>query len=285
MTEKANVPRIDAHQHFWRYNPEGYAWITPELGLLRHDFLPDDLRPLLEKHDLNGSIAVQARSGSRETEFLLDLADRHPCILGVVGWADLCADDLADALERYGDHPRLKGYRHQIQDEPCPADFMALPAFNRGLIGLQLRGLVYEVLIHAKDLAPAAALCARHDRAPLVLDHLGKPAVGQESVTDWGKRLRLPAELPHVFCKLSGLITEADWKAWKADDLRPYILTALELFGPERLMFGSDWPVCLLAGSYDQICDLVQNSLAELLSPSELSLVMGGNAYRVYHLA
>ena len=273
--------RLDAHQHFWRYDAAAYPWIGRDMSSLRRDFQPADLRPLLDAAGLDGCIAVQARACETETDQLLALAERYPWIHAVVGWVDLCAADLEQSLERWAQAPALRGFRHQLQDEPAPADFMQNPAFNRGLNTLQRRGLVYEVLIKAADLPAATALCQQHDQHAMVLDHLGKPDVQANDLSTWARQLAPLAALPHVSCKLSGLITEAHWQHWSSAQLTPYLDTALQLFGPERLMFGSDWPVCLLASQYADTCSLVDSALQGLSAPQQAA-VWGGNACAIY---
>ena len=269
--------RLDAHQHFWRYDAAAYPWIGRDMGSLRRDFQPDDLRPLLDTAGLDGCIAVQARACTSETDQLLNLAQRYPWIRAVVGWLDLCASDLEQSLERWAQNPVLRGFRHQLQDESSPADFMQNPAFNRGLNSLQRQGLVYEVLVKARDLGAVTQLCQQHDQHHLVLDHLGKPDVQANDLKAWTRQLAALAALPHVSCKLSGLITEAHWQHWSSAQLTPYLHTALELFGPERLMFGSDWPVCLLASDYQATCTLVD-------SVTQHPAIWGGTACRVYNI-
>ena len=269
--------RLDAHQHFWRYDAAAYPWIGRDMACLRQDFQPDDLRPLLDAAGLDGCIAVQARACASETDQLLNLAKRYPWIRAVVGWVDLCASDLEASLERWAQAPVLRGFRHQLQDESSPADFMQKPEFQRGLATLQRRGLVYEVLVKGRDLGAVTELCQQHDRHHLVLDHLGKPDVQAADLTAWAKQLAALAALPHVSCKLSGLITEAHWQHWNSAQLTPYLHTALELFGPERLMFGSDWPVCLLASDYEATRALVA-------SVSQHAAIWGGTACRVYNI-
>ena len=247
------------------------------MACLRQDFQPDDLRPLLDAAGLDGCIAVQARACASETDQLLNLAKRYPWIRAVVGWVDLCASDLEASLERWAQAPVLRGFRHQLQDESSPADFMQSSEFHRGLATLQRRGLVYEVLVKARDLSAVTGLCEQHDQHHLVLDHLGKPDVQANDLTTWARQLAALAALPHVSCKLSGLITEAHWQHWNSAQLTPYLHTALELFGPERLMFGSDWPVCLLASDYEATRALVA-------SVSQHAAIWGGTACRVYNI-
>ena len=275
--------RLDAHQHFWRYDAAAYPWIGRDMSDLRQDFSPDDLRPLLDAGGFDGCIAVQARACTGETDQLLQLAQYYPWIRAVVGWVDLCASDLEPSLERWAQSPVLRGFRHQLQDESSPADFMQKPEFQRGLATLQRRGLVYEVLVKARDLGAVTELCQQHDRHHLVLDHLGKPDVQAADLKAWARQLAPLAALPHVSCKLSGLITEAHWQDWQSAQLTPYLHVALELFGPERLMFGSDWPVCLLASDYSATCTLL-DSLTSTLGPTQQAAIWGGTACRVYNI-
>ena len=205
------VWRVDAHQHFWRFDPASYGWIGDGMDVLKRDFLPAELRFELDIRHIGGSVAVQARASEAETDFLLGLAASNPWILAVVGWIDLRADDLEARLEARASSAVLKGYRHQVQDEPSPSAFLEDGRFNRGVETLQRAGKLYEVLIRAKDLPAAIAFCGRHDLGPLVLDHLGKPDVRHESAAEWARRIAPLAALEHVSCKLSGLITETHW--------------------------------------------------------------------------
>lgn len=282
-TRPPSTLRLDAHQHFWRYNAQAFPWIDDRHGALRRDFMPDDLKPMLDQAGIDGCIAVQARQSETETDDLLALAEHYPWIYGVIGWVDLRADDLAQRLERWSDAPRLHGFRHLIQDEPSPFAFMLDPTFNHGLRALQRQEKVFEILIKEQDLDAATALCRRHDQHHLVLDHLGKPNVENDNPVAWAERLAPLAALPHVSCKLSGLVTEADWQQWHPVQLLPYFYLALELFGPQRLMFGSDWPVCRLAGSYHDVHHLFETAIADL-SADEQAAIRGGNAIRLYGL-
>ncbi|WP_456291649.1 amidohydrolase family protein [Pseudomonas sp. AK106] len=279
--------RVDAHQHFWTYDARDYPWIDQRHAALQRDFLPGDLKPLLDEHGIDGCIAVQARHSVSETDALLSHAATYPWIFGVVGWADLRADDLEAQLSRWGDAhkgaQKLVGLRHLIQDEPAPSLFLQDPAFARGIQLLQRHGLAYDVLIKDKDLHAATDFCQRHDRHHLILDHLGKPDLSREDPIDWADRLAPLAALPHVACKLSGLITEADWQHWRPGELLPYFYLALELFGPQRLMFGSDWPVCQLAGRYSDVHQLFETAISTL-SVDEQNALRGGTAIRLYGL-
>lgn len=285
--------RIDAHQHFWRYRAEDYPWIGEGMHALARDRLPDELHPLLHAHALDRSIVVQARAGREETAFLLDLARGDARIAGVVGWEDIGSPRLADHVAEWG-RDKLLGFRHQVQDEGDVAAFVSRPAFERGIAWLQAQRYVYDVLVFQRQLPDVRAFCARHDAHWLVLDHLGKPALAEferdeTAFPRWRDALRELGALPHVACKLSGLVTEADW----AQGLRPQDFSriercldaALEVFGPQRLMFGSDWPVCLLAASYDQVVALVERWAATRLSEPERRAVWGGTAARCYRVA
>jgi L-fuconolactonase len=273
--------RIDAHQHFWRYTPEEYGWIGAPLSALQRDFLPSDLQPLLAQHGIDACIAVQARQSLAETSWLLELAREHPWIGGVVGWVDLRAPDAAQQIASAARDPRLIGLRHAAQDEAD--DFLLREDFGRGLANLARHDLVYDILVYARQMPAAIELSARFPRQTFVLDHLGKPAVSKREREPWTSHLRALAAHPNVSCKLSGLVTEADWTRWRPMDLAPYLNTALEVFGVERVMFGSDWPVCTLAASYERWLELV-SGWSSTLTPSEREAVLGTTAARIYGL-
>jgi L-fuconolactonase len=273
--------RIDAHVHFWRYDPAGYGWIDGALAPLRRDFLPDDLAPLAAAADVGGVVAVQARQSLAETAFLLDLAERHPLVRGVVGWVDLQADDAPAQMARFRGRP-LVGVRHVVQDEPDDA-FLLRPAFVRGIAALEDHGLAYDLLIRPRQLAAAEALCARCPRQRFVLDHLAKPDIAHGGLAAWEPGLRALAERPNVLAKLSGLVTEADWTSWTDETLRPYLDVAWDAFGPERLMIGSDWPVCTVAGEYGRVAGAVVSYLGGRPT-RERDAVLGDNAARFWNL-
>lgn len=276
--------RIDAHQHFWRYEPRDFAWIDERTPVLRRDWLPADLKPLLDAQHIDACVAVQARSSESETDFLLELAETHRWIAGVVGWVDLRAERLEPRLDRWGDAARLVGFRHLLQDEADLVGFMSDPAFHRGVDLLQQRGKVYEVLLRAPQLELGPAFCARHDRHLLVLDHLGKPQIGRGDDASWHASLRQLGAMPHVRCKLSGLVTETPEGTIDEAQLRRYLDTALECFGPQRLMFGSDWPVCRLRATYAEVHDIVARWSAQLGDAEQRDL-WGGTASRCYGLS
>ena len=274
--------RIDAHQHFWRYEPDAYAWIDDGMAELRRDFLPGDLRPELDGSGIDACVAVQARQDEEETRWLLSLAEQHPWIAGVVGWCDLCAPGLPEALDALAAHPQLVGLRHIVQAEPDDA-FLLREDFCRGIAELSPRGLAYDLLIFPHQ-APAAIQFAKaFPELRIVLDHLGKPQIKGGSLGEWGAQLRELSRLENVSVKLSGLVTEADWQRWTPAQLTPCLDTALEAFGPERLLFGSDWPVCLLGTDYARWHSLM-DSWAAPLADSERAALFGGNAARVYRL-
>jgi L-fuconolactonase len=273
--------RIDAHQHFWRYAPEEYGWIGTPMAALQRDFLPSDLLPLLERNGIDACIAVQARQSLAETDWLLELTREHPWIAGVVGWVDLCAPDAPDRIERAARDERLVGLRHVAQDEPD--DFLLRGDFARGLGHLARHDLAYDILIYARQLPAALELVGRFPRQTFVLDHLGKPSVRRREREPWTAQLRALAARPNVACKLSGLATEAEWERWRPLDLAPYLNTALEVFGVERVMFGSDWPVCTLAASYERWLEHLWG-WSSTLAPSERDALFGGTAARIYGL-
>ncbi|MEJ4044667.1 amidohydrolase family protein [Erwinia sp. SLM-02] len=271
--------RIDAHQHYWRYRAADFPWIDEEMARLRQDFLPDDLTPLLAGREFDGAITVQARQSLDETAQLLRWADTRGEADGVVGWVDITAADLARQLDSLR-HPRLRGFRHLVQDEPDPAGWLRLPAVAAGMRELQRRGYVWDMLVTWRHLPELAAFAARHDRHWLVLDHLGKPDIARGAKA-WGEQVAGLAAMPHVVCKLSGLVTEVPEGQWSAAQLRPFIEEALARFGSQRLMFGSDWPVCLLAAEYDEVSQLLEGA-TDALSLDEQAQIWGTTAAGVY---
>jgi L-fuconolactonase len=282
--------RVDSHQHFWRYTPEDYPWIAPGWHVLQQDFLPDDLRPLLAAHQLDGAIAVQAQQTIAETRWLLDLAADHPDVVkGVVGWVPLIESDVARALDELvalKTGAALKGIRHILQGEADDA-YMLRDDFNRGVAQLRAYGLTYDILIFGRHLANAAAFADRHPDQVFVLDHIAKPEIRADGAAAfdraWAGGLRELARRPHVMCKLSGVVTEARDAEWTRGMIAPYLETALEAFGPERILFGTDWPVCLLRCEYGTWVETV-TSFISTLTPREQEAIMGGNAIRAYRL-
>jgi L-fucono-1,5-lactonase len=273
---------IDAHQHFWIYNPAEYEWIDESMSAIRRDFLPEDLEPELTYNEFQGSVAVQARQTLEETRWLLELADRSSKILGVVGWVDLCSSDVRSQLSAFARSPKLVGIRHIVQSEPDDR-FLLRQDFLRGIALLDEFDLAYDILVYTKHLPVAAEFVERFPRQRFVLDHLAKPAIKSREIESWAAGIRRLAAFPNVFCKLSGLVTEADWQSWKPEDMTPYLDIAFETFGTSRLMIGSDWPVCLVAGSYRRTLGVVKNYFQG--HPAETrNAVLGENARRFWRL-
>jgi L-fuconolactonase len=277
--------RIDAHQHFWRYDPAHYGWIDDTMAALRRDHLPADALLEMRRAGFDACVAVQARQTLEETRWLLALADAHPFIAGVVGWIDLQSADARSELEECANHPRLVGIRHIVQSEPDDR-FMLRPAFCAGLALLEEFGLAYDILVYSRHLPSAAELADRCPGQRFVLDHLGKPDIraGAGAIAGWARDLRTLAARPNVWAKLSGLITEAEWTHWTPQALRPYLDVAFDAFGAERLMIGSDWPVCTVAGDYGRTMNVVIDYLADRPA-RERDAVLGGTAQRFWNLA
>lgn len=269
---------IDSHQHFWKYAPEEYDWIAPEMGVLRRDFLPGDLRA----EGADRSIAVQARQTLEETRWLLELADANESIAGVVGWVPLTARDARSYIERFAASPKLVGLRHVAQDEP-DEQYLLRPDFNRGVAALHEFNLVYDILIFEGHLAAAIEFVDRHSSQVFVLDHIAKPRIRERLISPWREHIRELARRQNVYCKLSGMATEANHQRWTAADLAPYFDVVLESFGPKRIMFGSDWPVLLLAGSYQGWVSVVEDAVGGL-TDGEQERIWSGTASEVYGL-
>jgi L-fuconolactonase len=273
---------IDAHQHFWKYNPQRDGWITDEMSLLRRDFLPDCLIGELQANGIDGSIAVQADQSEDETEFLLDLAARHSMIRGVVGWLNLSSPQLPERLAHFAKFKKLRGLRHIVQSEPDDR-FMLRPDFCRGIASLKDFDLTFDILIYPRQLPAAIELVEKFPDQKFVLDHLAKPLIRTQEIEPWAKQIRMLARNPNVCCKLSGLVTEANWTNWQPADFDPYLDCAFEAFGADRLMFGSDWPVCLLAASYSQVRKVVEQYIARF-HPGSQANIFGLNAIQFYGL-
>jgi L-fuconolactonase len=273
--------RVDAHQHYWRFDPVRDRWITPEMSVLRRNFLPGDAEPLLAAEGIDGVVAVQADQSIAETDFLLSLAARYPFIRGVVGWIDLRAADLPQQLARRQGNPTLKGFRHIAQGEPD--DFLTRSGVVAGITELGKHGFSYDILIYPRQLVAAEQLVARCPGVRFVLDHCAKPPIASGDITEWQQGIRRLAQHANVTCKLSGLVTEASWTGWTEAELRPCLDTAVDAFGPGRLMFGSDWPVCLLAAEYPRVVAVVAD-WAERLTAAEQASIFGGTAMSAYRL-
>jgi L-fuconolactonase len=270
--------RIDAHHHVWRYDPAQYPWIRSEV--LKRDFLPEDLRPLLGAVGFTGAIAVQARSTLEETTWLLGLADRYPFIVGVVGWADLCAEDLDEQLARFCEHPKFCGIRYGLQ--PLMDDTLLLcEDLIHGMRIVAAYDITFDLLLRPSELPIAFALADQFPEQRFVLDHIGNPDIRRGAFSTWADHIQRLANFPNVSCKLSGMVTRADHDGWQPEDIRPYRDLVIEAFGPERLMIGSDWPVCLQAATYRTTMELVLEAVASL-EASARDAVLGGTAQRVY---
>ncbi|HTF89372.1 MAG TPA: amidohydrolase family protein [Planctomycetota bacterium] len=272
---------IDAHRHFWRYSPASHPWIDDTMPMLKHDFLPGP-QILGDPKPDDGCIAVQAMHDLEETRWLLSLAAEHPSVLGVVGWIDLCAHDVTEQLSEFQVHRRFVGVRHLVQDER-DAKFLERPDFQLGLSWLAARGLCFDLLLREPQRASAIALVRAFPNQRFVVDHLAKPRIVAGEIDPWHRQIHELARSENVFCKLSGLCTEADWKTWDPSELAPYLDIALESFGPARLIFGSDYPVCTLAGAARRVVKAHLDFLRRL-SPTEFRAITHTNAVRVYGL-
>lgn len=273
---------IDSHQHFWRYDAVRDAWITDSMGVLKRDFLPEQLGPEMVANGMDASIAVQTDQSESETTFLLGLAEKNTRIAGVVGWVDLRSPNVVERLEHFSRFPKLRGFRHIAQSERDDR-FLVQEQFIAGIAELRRFGFTYDILIYPKQLSAAIELAARLPGQRFVVDHLAKPEIKATKTDPWAAQIKTMAQNKNVFCKLSGLVTEGDWKCWKADDFKPYLDIVFDAFGLDRLMFGSDWPVCLLAASYRQVKQLIADYVKGF-SRSDQQDIFGGNAARFYEL-
>jgi L-fuconolactonase len=274
---------IDSHQHFWHYTQAEYDWISAEMAVIRRYFLPEHLMAEMAAAGVDGAIAVQARQTVAETAWLLELARRCERVYGVVGWVPLCDPTVEGILEGLAAAPALRAIRHVVQGEPDD-EFILRPDFNRGLAALRRFDLAYDILIYERHLPATLRFVDRHPDQRFILDHIAKPRLRDGQLEPWASRLRELARRPQVWCKLSGVVTEADPRAWTVEQFRPYLQTVLEAFGPERVLFGSDWPVCLVACPYGRWLDIVRAALVGF-SASEQAAILGGNAIRAYRLS
>jgi L-fucono-1,5-lactonase len=274
--------RIDSHQHFWKYNAVRHSWITDEMSMLKRDFLPEDLDQERSSCGIDATIAVQADQSEDETLFLLQLAERNCSIAGVVGWIDLCSPHAAKRMKFFARFEKLRGFRHIAQEEH-DARFLVRPDFVRGIACLRQFGFTYDILIYPEQLPAARELVARFPQQPFVIDHLAKPEIKTKSRSGWAALMHNIGAKPNVYCKLSGLVTEADWHHWKKEDFRPYLDVVFDAFGPRRLMFGSDWPVCLLAASYSKVLQIIEEYVQDY-SVDIKEKIFGDNAAQFYRL-
>ncbi len=272
---------IDSHQHFWQYSPVKHDWITDDMSIIRKDFLPQDLAPLLTQNGVEGCIAVQAEQSEEETIFLLNLAEHYSFIKGVVGWIDLGGDAIHERLEYYQQYPTLCGFRHILQGEA--PDYMLQPAFLKGIAALKEYGYTYDILIFPQHMDAATQLVAKFPEQKFVIDHMAKPFIKAGLIDAWKKGIRQLAQYPNVYCKISGMVTEADHQNWKEQDLTPYIDTVVEAFAIKRILYGSDWPVCLVAAEYARVIGTVRNYFSAF-SITEQELFFRHNALDFYNL-
>lgn len=274
--------KIDTHQHFWKYNVEEYAWINDDMQILKRDYLPEDLKTQVVKCGFDGTIAVQARQSLAETRWLLGLAEKNKFIKGVVGWIDLCSEELEDQLSEFSSDSKFIGVRHVLQDEPDDF-FMLRDGFLKGISSIKKFNLAYDILIFERHLPQTLDFVKLFPDQIFILDHIAKPEIKHKKLSPWRENIIKLAHFKNVYCKLSGMVTEADCLNWKEEDFKPYIETILDAFGTDRLMIGSDWPVCLLAGSYEDIMGIPVKYLTGL-SIHERNAVLGLNAVKAYHL-
>jgi L-fuconolactonase len=274
--------RIDSHQHFWRYDPGQYGWISDEMAALRRDFLPSDLSPLLKAAGIDGTVAVQARETLEETEWLLDLAKQHDFIRGVVGWVDLCAENVREPLRRYAGRRKFKGVRHIVEAVP-DVEFLLRPAFRRGIRALAEFGLTYDLLLRPVHLPVAAKLVREFPDQRFVVDHMGKPPIRDAAISPWREDMASLARFDNVYCKLSGMATEAHWRRWKPTDFTPYLDVIMRCFGDDRVMVGSDWPVCTLSADYRSAMAIVIDYVEKMPATAQ-DKIFHDNCSRFYRL-
>lgn len=273
--------KIDAHQHFWNYDPKRHAWINDDMHVIQRHFLPESLAPILHQNGIEGCIAIQADQTIEETQFLVALAAKNDWIKAVIGWVDLKADDIESQLSFWKKYPIIKGFRHILQaEEP---DFMLSTKFLKGIACLQKFGYCYEILIYPRHLKSALSLVKLFPDMRFIIDHIAKPNIREHQMDDWKAGMQLLGQQKNVYCKISGLVTEADWKNWVPEDFSPYINTVVEAFGIDRLIYGSDWPVCLVAADYSAQLDICKMYFKDF-SVLENDLFFGENAKRFYKI-
>jgi len=272
---------IDAHVHFWKYNPIKDAWITDEMGLLQRNFFPQDLQPVLHENGVTGIIAVQADQSENETDFLLQLADKNPFIKGIVGWVDLQNKNLEDKLLHWSEYPVVKGFRHIVQAESD--GFLRKEAFVNGIRLLKNFDFTYDILIYPNQLREAIQFVNKFPNQKFILDHCAKPCIRDQKINEWKIEIKEIAKNENVYCKVSGLVTEAKWNEWKTEDLYPYLDVVFESFGTDRILFGSDWPVMLLSSTYNKWKNLLEKYMLQF-SDEEKQKVFDTNAIKFYNL-
>ena len=272
---------IDSHQHFWYYSPKKHGWIDDSMHVLHRDFKPQDLLPVFKKNKIDGCIAVQADTTIEETSFLLSIAEEHDFVLGVVGWVDLCDPNIEKKLEQFSGKDNLKGYRHIVQDEPN--GFLDRSDFRAGIKKLASYNYTYDVLIYPHQLEEAIRFVKAFPNQYFILDHLAKPYIKNKKIDLWQEHITQLATFDNISCKVSGIVTEANWDNWRFTDLTPYLDVITNTFGTERLLFGSDWPVCLLGSSYEEILQIVATYF-ESFSQDEKESIFYKNAQAIYQI-
>ena len=282
MDKKKRSFRVDAHQHFWIYNQKDYKWIGLSMRKLQRNFLPSHLNKEFKKNGIDFCVTVQARQTLQETKWLLELAQNNSFIKGVVGWVDLKSSSVEQDLEKFATYKKFKGVRHVLQDEKDDR-YMFRPDFKKGISQLEKYGFTYDILIYPQHIKYACALISEFPRQKFILDHLAKPIIKEGNIEPWKKDIRELAKADNVFCKLSGMVTEANWYSWEQEDFLPYMEIILKAFGPDRLLFGSDWPVCTVAAKYEQVLGIVIDFIHSL-SQAEQDHIMGQNAIDFYNL-
>lgn len=273
---------IDSHQHFWIYEAEKHAWIDDTMKVIRQNFLPEDLKLVYQNNGIDGCVTIQADQTLTETDFLLDLAEKNDFIKGVVGWVDLRASNIDEVLNQYSKFPKLKGFRHVVQGE-ADHNFMLRPDFLNGIAALEKYNFTYDILVFPHQLGAALELARRFPTQKFIIDHIAKPYIKDRFYDGWATLIKAISEYQNVYCKLSGMTTEADYNNWTPEQIEPYMQLVFEAFGANRILFGSDWPVCLVAGNYTKTKELVTNFIAGL-SSEEQAAIMGGNAMQFYNL-
>lgn len=274
--------RIDSHQHFWIYNSYEFGWIDDSMSAIQCNFMPLQLLEEQKKAGFDGTIAVQARQSIEETEWLLKLADQYPFIKGVVGWVDLCSPFVKEQINKFASHPKFVGVRHVVQGEPDD-DFILRDDFNRGVALLREFNLTYDILVYPKHLPYAVKFVEKYPDLTFVLDHIAKPLIKDQILLPWKDDIKLLATFPNVYCKVSGMVTEANWKTWKPEDFKPYLDVVFEAFGMDRMLIGSDWPVCLIGGDYTKVLSIVTDYITT--QPKDIQeKILGGNCIKAYNI-
>ena len=274
--------RIDAHQHFWKFDPVRDSWINDEMSVIQRDFLPHHLFPILAANNIDGCITVQSDQSEEENDFQLANAEKYDFIKGVVGWVDLESKDIEKRLDHYSQFKKLKGFRHVLQGEP-QRDHMLRLDFMYGVSLLKKYNYTYDILIFPDQLRYTYQFVATFPTQPFVIDHIAKPSIKEQKMGDWKKEIFMVGSCENVYCKISGMVTEADWKHWKKEDFTPYLDIIVDAFGTDRIMFGSDWPVCLVAASYERMMEIVEDYFSSF-SETEKAEIFGANAIKFYNI-